>query len=128
MRVSLPISAVILALAFIVAGYKTVFAGSEELRLTKLVVKEDLEAGDPYEVVLLFTMSSTVTIERVCFLWDDEGPYCWKKFYVYWGAGEIRTKARTNNPNIYTLTGYVDYNNGTESKISNSVSADINVR
>lgn len=98
-------------------------AYSADLKLTGIVVKQNLRAGVPYDVGLKYT-GDPANVSEVCFLWSGEGPYCWDDLRVDKGSKTIRTKARTGNPNTYTLTGFVRYSGG----MTNRVSAKINVK
>ena len=103
-------------------------AQSKQIKLTKLEVDEKLTAGVGYDVGLRFEASGSPEVTEVCFLWSGEGPFCWKSFNVDKAAGLIKTKARTGNPNKYTLTGFVRYRDGANTVESNRVSAPIDVR
>lgn len=133
---SFPASSIVAAsaagvLAVLTAGasiFSPALAQSPQIRLAKLEVEEKLKAGVGYDVALRFEMTGDADVMEVCFLWSGEGPYCWKSFRVDKAAGLIRTTARTNNPNKYTLTGFVRYRDGSKTADSNRVSAPIDVR
>ena len=115
----------LLALAVIVAGYQANPSEPTNLELTKLVVDKNLRAGQRYNIALQFRMTGSPSVKRVCLLWSGEGPYCLRRIYTNKVSGEILTWARTDNPGMYRLTGYVEYQSGTEMKHSNRVSATI---
>jgi hypothetical protein len=94
-----------------------------DLKLTKLVVKSRLTAGVPYDVAFRYS-GNPDGVREVCLLWSGEGPYCWSDFRVDRNAKLVRTRARTGNPAIYILSGFVRYGN----QETNVVSATIDVR
>ena len=95
-------------------------AAAADLTLTELVVNQHLKAGVPYDVALRYQGSPT-GIKEVCFLWSGEGPYCWPDLRVDKKAKLIRTKARTGNPNAYTLSGFVRYGDGQTNTVSQKI-------
>ena len=99
-----------------------------EVRLSKLEVAPELKAGVPYDVALAYSMTGNAKIQQVCLYWSGEGPFCRDRFTVDSAAGKIRTRARTGNPNVYSLMGVVRYSAGGEIYRSNEVSARITVK
>ena len=127
-RLTMKQIAILLALAAILVGQQAAPAEAADVKLTELIVAKNLRAGVPYDAALRFEMTGNPRVEKVCFLWSGEGPYCWKDFRVSKWNHKITTRARTGNPNRYTLTAFVEYRNGDEKKESNRVSAAIDVR
>lgn len=91
-----------------------------DLQLTEMVVKQKLKAGVPYDVALRYKGDPT-SVKEVCFLWSGEGPYCWSELRVDKKAKLIRTKARTGNPNKYTLEGFVRHGDGITNRVSQTI-------
>ena len=102
------------------------FAGT--IQLTKLVVDEILEAGEPYRVELHFKMTGNPKIEAACFFWDFQGPFCRRGLMADSLSGIAMVTLKTANPDQYTLSVYVKYLSKGKAKDSNRVSAEIDVR
>jgi hypothetical protein len=114
------------------AGCATVPTGPlapGEVRLLSLEVPEDVRAGVPYEVVLRFEAAGQPLIPRACFFWSGEGPFCVAGLGVTYGSpGMLRARLSTRTPRFYTLTAYVEYSHGADTRRSNQVSAGLFVR
>jgi len=91
-----------------------------DLKLTDMIVKEKLKAGVPYDVTFKYDGDAS-TVREVCFLWNNEGPYCWKDLRVNKGKKTISTKAKTGNPNRYKLSGFVRHSDGITNQVSKTI-------
>ncbi len=101
----------------------------DDVRLTRLVVSDDLNDGVPYTVTMPYqTKGGNPYIARkACFTWSGEGPYCFS-IRDDPNAKEFTTRLRTGNPGSYDLRGYVEYSVYGETKRSNTVGKLIIVR
>ncbi len=97
--------------------------------LSELVVNTNLKAGVPYPASLRYRIEGKgdVIVTKSCFTWSGEGPYCFNVSDDR-SAGEAKTRLRTNNPNSYTLLGYLKYTSNGYEKQTPAVGVSIIVK
>ena len=104
-----------------VAACQTMPLG-DEVRLTKLVVSDNLRDGIPYTVTMPYqtTGGNRFSVRKACFTWSGEGPYC---FPVRDDPNvkEFSARLHTGSRGSYNLRGYVEYLVFGEKKRSNTV-------
>ena len=105
----------------------TSFALADEYKVSELVVKKDLKAGQPYTAALAYEKSGEPKIIEACYLWSGEGPYCFKARDNK-GNGQFESRLRTNNPGRYRLEGFIKYKVGNKTLESNHASSTIIVK
>ena len=102
-------------------------ANGATLTATDMVVDNILKAGVPYTATIKYeTIGKGAEILRGCFTWSGEGPYCFKPSST--AAGEATWSLRTGNPNVYRLSGAIEYSSAGETRQTNFVSATIDVQ
>jgi hypothetical protein len=98
----------------------------------KVPSRTQLQAGVPYLASIdIRTPGEAVQIEQFCFVWNTDGPYCFKQWEMKKGAdGGVHPTIglRTGNPGKYKLTSYMVYTFKGKTYETNQVSAGITVR
>jgi hypothetical protein len=97
------------------AAVPALAAHGTQLVISKLAVlnRTNLRANVPYQASInIKTPGPAVSLQKLCFFWNTEGPFCFPNFDMQKGA-DGRTHPTiwlyTGRPGTYTLTAMVIY-------------------
>jgi peptidoglycan hydrolase-like protein with peptidoglycan-binding domain len=109
-------------------AYSAEHHANNELFVLSLEVAPTLTAGEPYDAAFFYEPKDEagIVVERACFTWNGEGPYCFPLQSVKNTRSALKLK--TGNPNTYTLAGWLKYRLGGKIYESNKVQTQIDVK
>lgn len=102
-----------------------------ELRLIRIETPEgeSLHANLPFMVKITFQSEGTPNIQKACFYWSGDGPYCYRVSNInYEPQGNFTVWLRIDKGGIYNLECYVQYLYGSELRASNIIDTQISLR
>lgn len=114
------------ALVIALASISGTAATAAEVKVTALKVNRNLKAGVLYDVTLPYRLKGTIDSVEGCFLWSNEGPYCFPPLKM--NSKQFFIKLRTGTSGDYDLTGFLRFKSGGKTAESNRVSARITVK
>jgi len=102
-----------------------------EVRLIRIDIPdgENVRANLPFAVKVTFISEEKLDIQKACFYWSDDGPYCYKISSInFEPRGTFMVWLRTDKLGIYNLECFVQYVYTGELRTSNLVSTQISLR
>jgi hypothetical protein len=126
-------AAAVLVLAVLSAATPALSAQGDHLIISNLKVpnRNQLTAGVPYEASIdIRTPGAAVELQQLCFFWNTEGPFCFKRYEVREGSdGGVHPTIglRTGNPGRYKLTAIMTYRFNGRTYETNRTSVSITV-
>ena len=94
--------------------------GASSVHLRNVKVNRNVKAGEPYKVDLFYAIdgSHPVEITKACFMWNNEGPYCFDA-NINSSNKTASLFLTTGNPKTYYLNGALEYKSGGETLMTN---------
>ncbi len=102
-----------------------------ELRLIRIEIPEgeSPRANLPFMVKVTFQSEETPNIQKACFYWSGDGPYCYRVSNInHEPGGSFTVWLRGDRGGIYNLECYVQYIYGNELRSSNLIDTQISLR
>jgi len=115
-------------LSFSCATVPTEPLAKGELRLLGIEVAgaESIYINLPFMVKIIFQAEGETKVQKACFYWSGDGPYCYRITDVRYGPqGTINVWLLTKNPGTYQLECFVQYARNGGTRPTNIVSTQL---